>query len=218
MVSRGIKPLKQLGSAQEAQIIAVSRGAVVIWDFDGVIADTEPLHADSYRVLLGEMGNAIDQFAFERYIGHTELEIWSMLVRDGYNLKLPVEKAVEARADVFMREALIQLEPTWIFNSVSALVRPVGKRQVVVSNGNPKIIQELLQKWELTFLEQLLPHDFPTGKRGLLNELWRSGSTVTIEDSELYLRLAGEAGSWRIAVHHSYNSTVHLDGELQVRI
>lgn len=34
-------------SSDRKRILQASRNAIAIWDFDGVVADTEPLHTES---------------------------------------------------------------------------------------------------------------------------------------------------------------------------
>jgi phosphoglycolate phosphatase-like HAD superfamily hydrolase len=193
--------------------------ALVIWDFDGVIADSEPLHVESYKALLREMGNDLpERMHFGRYIGHPEGEIWEMMRVDGYVFTLPLSELIRRRESFFLDGAMHRLSPTWVVREVGSLVEPVCERQVVVSNGQPTVIAALLAHWNLDFLEQLHPQDLPGKKHEMLTNLWGSANTVTIEDSAAYLDAAGRAGSGRIVIRHSLNGTAALEGELELTL
>jgi hypothetical protein len=211
-------PSRSLSRFDEDRIVSAATGSMIIWDFDGVIADSEPLQGESYRALLADMGNDVGDFRFDRYVSRTEREVWEMIDRDGYRLQSSIAELVRAREEIYVQAALSRLQPTWLFRRVSELVDGISSKQVVVSNGDPGIIQTLLEHWRVSSLEQLDPHGFPGGKQGLLSHLWSSGPTVTIEDNAVWLKLAGEAGSWRVAVHHSLNTAVDLEGELEVSL
>jgi beta-phosphoglucomutase-like phosphatase (HAD superfamily) len=44
--------------------------AAVVFDFDGVLADTEPLHLQAYQDVLGPLGVTLTREAYyERYLG-----------------------------------------------------------------------------------------------------------------------------------------------------
>lgn len=207
-----------LSSSDTQRVAVAAAGALVIWDFDGVVADTEPVHASSYRVLLAELGNSTGAFDFSRYVGHPEREIWSMIAGDGYRVPDDLGAVMEERAAIFLREAQSKLGPSRAYRDLSALVQGICREQVLVSNGNPHVIESLLTHWRIRNLRQLYPHQHPTGKLGLLNELWQSGASVTIEDGPVYLKAARAAGSWCIGVRHSLNSRAVLEANLVVSI
>lgn len=48
---------------------------VAVWDFDGVIGDTEPVQAQAYREMLSERGIAVEGNFFDDLTGRSEHEI-----------------------------------------------------------------------------------------------------------------------------------------------
>jgi beta-phosphoglucomutase len=55
----------------------------VIFDFDGVIADSEPLHLRAFQQALAEEGIALDRAEyFARYLGYDDVGMFAALARD----------------------------------------------------------------------------------------------------------------------------------------
>lgn len=55
----------------------------IVFDFDGVIADSEPLHLRAYQQALAEEGIALDRNEyFARYLGYDDVGMFQALVRD----------------------------------------------------------------------------------------------------------------------------------------
>lgn len=56
--------------------------ALCLWDFDGVVADSEPRQAAAYRRVLAARGIKMPAHFFHELIGLTEPEIWDRLQAD----------------------------------------------------------------------------------------------------------------------------------------
>ena len=55
----------------------------VVFDFDGVIANSEPLHLRVYQILLGQEGLALSASEYyERYLGIDDVGVFEALARD----------------------------------------------------------------------------------------------------------------------------------------
>ena len=55
----------------------------IIFDFDGVIADSEPLHLTAFQQALAEEGIALDRAEyFARYLGYDDVGMFAALARD----------------------------------------------------------------------------------------------------------------------------------------
>ncbi|MGH7858894.1 MAG: HAD family hydrolase, partial [Candidatus Binatia bacterium] len=55
----------------------------ILFDFDGTIADTEPLHLDAFRRVLGSRGIAIgEREYYERYLAGTDRECLEQMLDD----------------------------------------------------------------------------------------------------------------------------------------
>ena len=67
--------------AVTAQILNRASGARDIWDFDGVVAHTEPLHEASYRELATRRHYRFADDFFSELVGNTEDWIWHRVAR-----------------------------------------------------------------------------------------------------------------------------------------
>jgi len=55
----------------------------VVFDFDGVLADSEPLHLEVYRILLGQEGVPFtEKEYYDRYLGFDDVGVFQALERD----------------------------------------------------------------------------------------------------------------------------------------
>ena len=55
----------------------------IVFDFDGVIADSEPLHLRAFQQALGDIGLALDRDDyFARYLGYDDVGVFEALSRD----------------------------------------------------------------------------------------------------------------------------------------
>lgn len=88
--------------------------AGLLFDLDGTLVDTEPLHFESQnRVLRGLGAREMPLAEFERYVGWAELPFWTEVARD-YALEPPPRELVRMRT-----EALLEL-----YGSVEIVVLP----------------------------------------------------------------------------------------------
>ena len=78
--------------------------AGVLFDLDGTLVDTEPLHFESQNRVLRALGaREMPLSEFERYVGWAELPFWTEVARD-YGLTGPPRELALRRT-----EALLEL-------------------------------------------------------------------------------------------------------------
>jgi len=197
-------------------LLAVATGAVVVWDFDGVIADTEPVHAESYRVLLERRGLVPGDGFFEPMVGHPEPEIWTMLAQAGLATDDSLSELISERRRVVLELSRQRLRPSWVATETIPALASVARDQRVVSAGDPATITELLALWEL---DRWLAFEPGAGsKRERLEALWATGPSVTVEDSPTYLCLAKAAGSYCVAVRHALVMSQFPEADIELGI
>ena len=76
----------------------------IVFDFDGVLADSEPLHFEVYRRVLADVGIALTpERYYERYLGYDDVGGFrAMLADNGYpSDDRAVQALVTAKADMF---------------------------------------------------------------------------------------------------------------------
>lgn len=62
----------------------------VLFDMDGVLVDSEPLHLEVERAIFEELGIGISEEEHYAYVGMAPLEVWKS-IRRRYDLKTPAE-------------------------------------------------------------------------------------------------------------------------------
>ena len=80
----------------------------VVFDFDGVIANSEPLHLRVYQILLGQEGLPFSASEYyERYLGFDDVGVFEALARDkGLDIAGDRMTALVARkTEIFQRLA-----------------------------------------------------------------------------------------------------------------
>ena len=57
--------------------------SAIVFDFDGVIANSEPLHFEAYRDVLADAGVALaESDYYERYLGFDDVGAFEAIARD----------------------------------------------------------------------------------------------------------------------------------------
>jgi len=206
----GIARAPMLGAVLDAVC-----GALVVWDFDGVIADTEPLHAASYWHVLQTRGYRPSTGFFDDLIGRTEAEIWNILALQGAPVDTAATRALMAeRQSWFLARALKDLRPTWVARALVPAAARTARGQVIVSNGEPSTLTVLLRHWGLDRL-QLLPRPSESrDKASVLEQLCADLPVLLIEDNPGYLRLGRSLGAFTVAVRHDFNRHAGLEADV----
>jgi len=74
----------------------------VIFDMDGVIVDSEPLHRQLEIGLLEELGGHITSQEYEKFIGTTDHFMWSTF-KEQFDISLSVEEMVDIKKERFLK-------------------------------------------------------------------------------------------------------------------
>lgn len=187
----------------------------VVFDFDGVLADSEPLHLKAYQALLEPQGIHLDEKTYcERYLGYDDEGALRKIAED-HALLLGDEEL-----------ELLVVEKGHVFAKL------VGSRDVLYP-GAAACVRRLASAWPVGIASGALRADIDLMLRGAgLEDLFRfivaAGDTdrtkpapdpylraaelhavlpsacVAIEDSHWGLQSARDAGMRTIALTHTY--------------
>ena len=116
----------------------------VLFDMDGLIVDTEPIHFLAFRGMMRQYGHEIDDSLMPSFVGFPEADNIRDLKRV-YHLDAPSEEMASRRYALFMK--LIRVEPFDVFPGfweLSEDVRRRGLRQAVVSSSTAEQIEVIL--------------------------------------------------------------------------
>jgi phosphoglycolate phosphatase-like HAD superfamily hydrolase len=191
----------------DAVAAAVEAADTVFYDFDGVLADSEPVHLRSYGEVIAARGGRLDEAAFRALIGRKEREIWPALTGEAAG----VDELVDARAQRFL--AIVERDGMPLDRRAADMLARGSGERVVLSSGNPAIVAPMLEAWGVVdrFSEVHALGDSPADKADELRRLveerrargaWRG---VLVEDSPRMLRTGRALGLLTVGVVHSLN-------------
>ncbi len=200
----------------------------VIFDFDGVVADSELLHYRALNSAFGLHGVKVpeDEY-YERYLGYSDCECVE-IVNANYNMGLDsegIDKLIAHKTEVFNR---LVKEDTAIIDGVVDFVEMLRGNAIpmaVCSGGTRSDIDLMVKGTELArVFDPIVTADDvkkgkpdPEGFQLVLSRLNQrakeripAGECVVIEDSRWGLQAAAAAGMHTIAVTNTYDAE-HLD-------
>jgi beta-phosphoglucomutase-like phosphatase (HAD superfamily) len=220
----GVSPRPALPSDRDANFAQVARlvesVATVFWDFDGVIADTEPLQAQAFVELLEALGHKPEPGFFLEFVGRPEAETWAILI-ERLRLPDPADVLTARRSQIYLRLATT-LRPAWYVSDLLKLASDSGSISVIVSSGNFHHIAVLLDQLGLSdrFIEvsAFIGRD---GQRGPSKALRLErlvaaypGPHLLIEDSLAFVEHGQALGMQTVLIRHgmSVGSTDSYSG------
>jgi len=192
---------------RHGRIVPMSYPKAILWDMDGVLADTSPLHFQTWELVLSEQGIPFDRQKFQHIFGLKNYDILPYLV--GKPLQAHWIKLVADQKEAAFRQALVgHLRPLpgvldWLEH-----FQTWGCKQAVASSAPPENIDALVDELGIRrYFEVLVnPGDLP-GKPNP-DVFLLAASTVgispqdclVIEDSIVGVEAARRAGMHCIAV------------------
>jgi beta-phosphoglucomutase-like phosphatase (HAD superfamily) len=208
----------------------------IVFDFDGVLADSEPLHFEVFRQVLAETGITLTADAYyARYLGYDDLGAFAAVLRDHGEPSddARISALMAAKADRFPR--LVDGRDV-LFPGVKDTVRRFAEDVplAIASGALPHEINLILEGAGLRDAFQVVvgagetPRSKPAPDPyvraiGLLQErslippdLNAASSCVAIEDSKWGILSAKAAGLACIAVTTSYDAAELHDADLVV--
>jgi beta-phosphoglucomutase-like phosphatase (HAD superfamily) len=204
----------------------------VVFDFDGVIANSEPLHYQGFRDILGRSGIELSEGDYyTRYLGFDDAGVFRAVGIDrgiGWTDQR-IAEFVAAKASVLER---LEENPSLLFPGAEAAVRRTAARVplAIASGALGGEIRRILDRAGLTpcFSAIVAAEDTPVSKpapdpylravdllAAALGSPLAPVDCVAIEDSPWGLRSARTAGLRTIAVAHTYEASA-LDADLVI--
>ncbi|GIP21919.1 HAD family phosphatase [Paenibacillus sp. J22TS3] len=121
-----------------------------IFDMDGVIIDSEPIHFEVEIGTVKYFGAEITQQQLENYVGMTAPEMWNE-IRNEYKLAHPVEEILAYQLENKIKALRAsELEP---IEGIKEVIEGLKQRQIpvgIASSSSPEFIKEVLLKFGLT--------------------------------------------------------------------
>ena len=178
----------------------------VVWDFDGVLAETEAFHQESYRRVALTRAFEPEGDWYTPLIGNTAAENWRSLVDSGLaatEAEIPTLESERERVFASLSGDGLPL------SGIGAILIPAftasGTKQEVISNGDLTLIRASIKRWGYDHVLQLVHRNPAEDKRALLQARARP-AVITFDDTDRYLRAAEAAGALAVGVRHAHNA------------
>jgi len=187
----------------------------VIFDMDGVIVDTEPLHKTAYYQHFKELNIEVDAELFSRFTGKSTRNVYQM-IKDIFGIDSNVEDLIARKRTLFY--SLFDKDPALkLLDGVENLITNLyssGFQLILASSAAKSTIDRVFKRFNLfPFFSHLVSgEDFPESKPNpaIFIEAQRlSGNRrsncIVIEDSTNGIQAANAAGIFCIG-YKSQNS------------
>lgn len=144
------------------RILPMSFPRAILWDMDGVLADTSALHFATWEIVLNQQGISFDRQQFDRIYGRKNRDLLPYLV--GKPLDEYTVERISAQKELAFRQALEgNLEPLpgvvdWLQRFAAR-----GCKQAVASSAPPENVDALVDELEIRqyFDALVTPGDLP---------------------------------------------------------
>jgi len=197
-----------------------NRFQAVIFDMDGVLVDSEPVHFESTVQVMAKFDLPFTEADNRRFIGSTDRVMFNTLVAQ-HGLTDPIDKLIEMRKAIYLE--LIQNGALAWREGIRELVGDLAARQhtlAVASSGLKRIIEYTLNRGEIRqhFGAVVSADDIPAPKPSpeiYLEAAKRIGVDPTlcaaIEDTDVGVRAAKNAGMFVIAFPTVTTAAMNFD-------
>lgn len=187
----------------------------VIFDMDGVIVDTEPVHHFAYEQHFKELDIAVSPEMYAEFTGSSTKNIYS-IIKDKFHLTEDVQTLVEGKRRLF-NEAFDKKEDLYLLESVEDLIKELhakGIQLVLASSSANETIERIFNRFKLNpyFTYKVSGEDFPMSKPHpaiflKAAELSKTSveNCIVIEDSTNGIKAANAAGIYCVG-YKSINS------------
>ena len=194
----------------------------VIFDMDGVIIDTEPLHHQAFSTQFAELGISVSSAEYATFLGKSTRNVFQLL-KQKYVLPQDVEALVMRKRALF-NEAFDEDTTLDLLTGVRPLIEDLRRHDiqlVVASSASKATISRVFDRFELGayFTHRLSGEDFVESKPNpaiflRAAELAETplAECIVIEDAANGVAAAKAAGIYCIAYAspHSKGQDLHL--------
>lgn len=139
--------------------VSFDRLQAVLFDMDGLIVDTEPIHFEAFRTYMRKLGVEMPESMMADFIGYTDVENLTDL-KARYNVEEPLDSMVAKRRAIYLE--LVKTSPMKVFPGFwefSEAARGQGMKQAVVSSAAAEQVKVVLDR-----LFEARPEDGPPAR------------------------------------------------------
>lgn len=139
----------------------------VIFDMDGVIVDTEPVHKYAYFKHFDELGIEVSEEMYASFTGNSTRNVFQR-IKDTFNLEHEVEDLILRKRHLF-NEAFDTKPDLELIEGVYNLIKNLhenGMQLILASSASKSTIQRVFNRFDLHqyFTHTVSGEDFPKSK------------------------------------------------------
>ena len=189
--------------------------SAIVFDFDGVLADSEPLHLRAYQEVLSTMGATLPREEYyARYLGYDDEGVFRALSDDrGWGLTPPQIAMLIVEKTAALAETVAGIDVLYP-GAVECVERLAAAWPLGIASGALRHeIEAILRRRSLErhFRFIVAAGDTPAGKpapdpyrRAAELHGVDTASCLAIEDSRWGIESAQAAGLWCVGITHTY--------------
>ena len=182
----------------------------VIFDMDGVLVDSEPIHIEIEKKLFEKLGIIVEEAVHHSYMGASNEYMYAD-IKSGFDLQQTVEQLVEMdesfRCEYFKQLAIIPLNEGVI--NLLQEIKSAGLKLAVATSSSPAIADIILKKCKIASFFDVVITTKEAGKSKPAPEVYlhtarilgvEPANCIVFEDSLNGLLAAKSAGMVCIAI------------------
>ncbi|RPH33669.1 MAG: HAD family phosphatase [Bacteroidales bacterium] len=126
------------------------RFKAIIFDMDGVLVDSEPLHVIIETAMIKEMEIPLKKEMYSKFAGTTSLSMWKTLIEEFHLDKNPNE--LSAESDRRFVDTLLNTEQVQLFEGVREVLINLYNKGIPIalaSSSSRMIVDAILEKFNL---------------------------------------------------------------------
>ena len=137
----------------------------VIFDMDGLMIDSEPLHKEAWQVTLRHLGYELDEALFAQLVGLRTRED-AVLLREHFRLPVMAEVLARQRDDLFLASLPGRVKPMPGLRELIAQVRVRRLHSAVATSGERRYVDAVVHELNLdgVFDAMAVAEDVARGK------------------------------------------------------
>ena len=176
----------------------------VIFDMDGVIVDTEPVHHFAFNEHFKELNIVVSPEMYASFTGNSTKNVFEKLI-SSFNLKQNIDDLINRKRDLF-NDAFDKKEDLYLLDGVLDLIQDLHKNgvQMVLASSSANVtIERIFKRFNLHqyFSHIVSGEDFPKSKpdpaifvHAAFLSKTNIGNCIVIEDSTNGILAAKRAG------------------------
>lgn len=187
----------------------------VIFDMDGVIVDTEPIHHYAFRQHFTALNIEVSNEMYASFTGNSTKNVYQKL-KDNFNISHEIDELVNTKRQ-FFNDAFDQKEDLFLLEGVEDLIKDLyrNKIQLILASSSSKVtIERIFTRFHLHryFTHVVSGEDFPKSKphpaifeHAASLSIAPKENCIVIEDSTNGIKAAKAAGIFCIG-YESFHS------------